>query len=57
MDAEHSAALYKIRSNFNFVRSQLQLGKLHANGCAEFYVSRAVIDLDELARTVVVSQN
>ncbi|KYO84076.1 hypothetical protein LT18_00616 [Pseudomonas aeruginosa] len=57
MDAEHSAALDKIRSNFNFVRSQLQLGKLHAKGGAEFYVSRAVIDLDELARTVVVSQN
>lgn len=50
--AEHAAALNKIRSNYQFVRGQLQQDKGRAQGGAEFYLSRAVTDLDELALTV-----
>ncbi|MNG37115.1 hypothetical protein D3C84_1243620 [compost metagenome] len=57
MHAEHSAALDKIRNNFNFVRGQLLDSKMRAKSGAEFYVSRAVIDLDELAKMVGISQH
>lgn len=51
--AEHAEVLDKIRGNYQFVRGQLQLGKSRSNGGgAEFYLGRAVTDLDELAMTV-----
>lgn len=53
--AEHAPALDKIRGNYNFVRGQLQQARGRAQGGAEFYLSRAVTDLDELALTVVQS--
>lgn len=50
--AEHAAALAKIRGIYQFVRGQLQQAKGRNHGGAEFYLSRAVTDLDELALTV-----
>ena len=46
---QQAAALAKIRGNYRFVRRQLQQGGSEGNGGAEFYLSRAVLDLDELA--------
>lgn len=51
--AEHAVALSKIHGNYQFVRGQLQQDGKRGHGGAEFYLSRAVIDLDELALTVV----
>lgn len=42
-------ALQAARRHYQFVRSQLQSGAGTASGGAEFYLSRAVLDLDELA--------
>lgn len=53
--AEHAEALDKIRGSYQFVRGQLQKPGKRANGGAEFYLSRAVTDLDELAMTVAQS--
>ncbi|RJG08940.1 hypothetical protein D3879_24175 [Pseudomonas cavernicola] len=50
--AEHAEALDKIRGSYQFVRAQLQQAGKRANGGAEFYLGRAVTDLDELALTV-----
>ncbi|MNN04840.1 hypothetical protein D3C81_1175780 [compost metagenome] len=50
--AEHAAVVDKIRANYQFVRGQLQQAKGRGQGGAEFYLSRAVTDLDELALTV-----
>ncbi|MFP6850492.1 MAG: hypothetical protein VCA57_17505 [Pseudomonas sp.] len=55
LHTEHSATLGAIYRNYQFVRGQLQQSKSRANGGAEFYVSRVVIDLDELALTTAVS--
>ncbi len=58
--AEHSAhaeVLAKIRANYRFVRAELQQDKGRAQGGAEFYLSRAVLDLDELAMTVLEEQS
>lgn len=46
-----AAALAKIHSSYRFVRRQLQQAGSgsEGNGGAEFYLSRAVLDLDELA--------
>ncbi|MNZ90412.1 hypothetical protein D3C78_1093730 [compost metagenome] len=52
---EHAATLGKIRLDYRFVRGQLQQAKGRAQGGAEFYLSRAVTDLDELALTVVLN--
>ena len=54
--AEHSAyseVLAKVRSNYQFVRTELQQGKGRTHGGVEFYLSRAVLDLDEFAMTLV----
>lgn len=51
LQAQHAAQaadLAKIRKVYNFVRRQLQGGTGQGGG-AEFYLSRAVLDLDELA--------
>lgn len=50
--AELAAELDKIRSSYQFVRGQLHKDSKRANGGAEFYLGRAVTDLDELALTV-----
>ena len=50
--AEHADALGKIRSNYQFVRGQVQQATARGHGGAEFYLSRGVIDLDELAMAV-----
>lgn len=42
-------ALTKVRSSYRFVRPQLQQDGGAGSGGAEFYLSRAVLDLDELA--------
>lgn len=55
LHAEHVEALDKIHGNYQFVRGQLQKASLRANGGAEFYLGRAVTDLDELALTVAQS--
>lgn len=49
---EYAEALDKIRGSYQFVRVQLQQAGKRANGGAEFYLGRAVTDLDELALTV-----
>jgi hypothetical protein len=49
---EHAAALRKINSSYQFVHAQLLQSSGAAHGGAEFYLGRAVIDLDELAVTV-----
>ncbi|MNQ60294.1 hypothetical protein D3C85_745680 [compost metagenome] len=50
--AEQAEALAKVRGNYQFVRAQLLLhDKGRANGGVEFYLSRAVADLDEMATT------
>ncbi|MNY63977.1 hypothetical protein D3C86_2010130 [compost metagenome] len=57
--AEHSAhaeVLVKVRGNYRFVRAELQQRKGRAPGGAEFYLSRAVLDLDELALTLLGEQ-
>lgn len=46
---QHADVLGKARTNYRFVRAQLQHGGGRTHGGAEFYLSRAVVDLDELA--------
>lgn len=53
--AEHGEALDKLRGSYQFVRGQLHKAGKRANGGAEFYLGRAVTDLDELALTVAQS--
>lgn len=53
--AEHAVMLDKIRGSYQFVRGQLQQARPRAGGGAEFYLGRAVIDLDELALKVAQS--
>ncbi|MNV77681.1 hypothetical protein D3C71_1711230 [compost metagenome] len=48
----HTELLAKIRGSYRFVRAELQQDKGRAQGGAEFYLSRAVLDLDELAMTL-----
>lgn len=48
----HTEVLAKIRNNYQFVRTELQQKKGRTHGGAEFYLSRAVLDLDELAMTL-----
>lgn len=50
--AEHAVELDKIRGSYQFVRGQLNKESKRANGGAEFYLGRAVTDLDELAMRV-----
>lgn len=52
----HAELLAKIRGGYRFVRAELQQDKGRAQGGAEFYLSRAVLDLDELAMTVLEEQ-
>ncbi|SDH89231.1 hypothetical protein SAMN05216603_11618 [Pseudomonas benzenivorans] len=54
--AAHAELLAKIRSSYRFVHAELQQGKGRAQSGAEFYLSRAVLDLDELAMTLVEAQ-
>jgi hypothetical protein len=49
---EHAEALAKIRSSYQFVRPLLQEQGARGQGGAEFYLSRAVLDLDELAASL-----
>lgn len=49
---EHAKVLGKARTNYRFVRAQLQQGGGRTHGGAEFYLSRAADDLDELAATL-----
>ncbi|HSC82498.1 MAG TPA: hypothetical protein VLC30_02675, partial [Pseudomonas sp.] len=42
-----AAALVKIRASYRFVSKQLQQARSEGNGGAEFYLSRAVLDLDD----------
>ncbi|UTN35949.1 hypothetical protein [Pseudomonas sp. UBA7530] len=44
--------LTKVRGSYRFVRGELQQENSRAQGGAEFYLSRAVLDLDELAMTL-----
>ena len=54
--AEQAEALAKARGNYQFVRAQLLLhDNGRANGGVEFYLSRAVADLDELANTTLAT--
>lgn len=48
----HVEALRKIRGNYQFVRAELLHSTNQAHGGAEFYLGRAVLDLDELAMTI-----
>ncbi len=43
------AILDRVRKNYQFVRSQLLQAKGRPNGGAEFYITRSVTDLNELA--------
>lgn len=52
---EHGEALDKLRGSYQFVRGQLQKAGKRANGGAEFYLGRAVTDLDELALAMAQS--
>ena len=54
--AAHAEVLAKVRSSYRFVHAELQQGNGRAQGGAEFYLSRAVLDLDELAMTLVAAQ-
>ncbi|MGQ7958574.1 hypothetical protein ACUTAF_12835 [Pseudomonas sp. SP16.1] len=49
---EHAEALAKIRSGYQFVRPLLNQPSGRGQGGAEFYLSRAVLDLDELAASL-----
>lgn len=49
---EHAETLAKIRSSYLFVRPLLQEPGARGQGGAEFYLSRAVLDLDELAASL-----
>ena len=51
--AEHAEALGKINAQYRFVRTQVLQGKGHLHGGVEFYLTRAVLDLHELAATLV----
>lgn len=53
----HAEVLAKIRGSYRFVRAELQQDKGRAQGGAEFYLSRAVLDLDELAMTLLEEQS
>lgn len=48
------AELRKIKSSYQFVRAELQHSTSQTHGGAEFYLGRAVTDLDELAQVVLV---
>ncbi|MCY1543658.1 hypothetical protein D9M68_794840 [compost metagenome] len=52
---EHLDELRKIKSSYQFVRAELQQSTSQTHGGAEFYLGRAVTDLDELAQTVLVA--
>jgi hypothetical protein len=52
---EHADALGKLHGSYQFVRAQVQKADKRANGGAEFYLGRAVTDLDELAMAVAQS--
>lgn len=54
--AAHAELLAKVRSSYRFVHAELQQGNGRAQGGAEFYLSRAVLDLDELAMTLLEEQ-
>ncbi|MCY1537776.1 hypothetical protein D9M68_732850 [compost metagenome] len=49
------AILDTVRKNYQFVRSQLLQVKGRQNGGAEFYITRSVIDLNELAMELVLT--
>ncbi|MCY1282948.1 hypothetical protein D9M68_432910 [compost metagenome] len=49
----HVEELRKIKSSYQFVRSELQQSTSQTHGGAEFYLGRAVTDLDELAQAVL----
>lgn len=51
-----AAALTKARSSYQFVRSELQQAQGQAQGGTEFYLSRVVLDLDELAMAEAEAQ-
>ena len=55
---DHAELLTKIRASYLFVRPLLQQaanGRVAGSGGAEFYLSRASVDLDELAATLLPS--
>lgn len=52
---EHVDVLRKINSNYQFVRAELLQSTSQTHGGAEFYLGRAVTDLDELAQAVQVA--
>ncbi|MDT4847997.1 hypothetical protein FQZ97_820760 [compost metagenome] len=49
------AILDKVRKHYQFVRSQLLQVKGRQNGGAEFYITRSVIDLNELAMELALT--
>ncbi|MBM7060453.1 hypothetical protein JQX08_07015 [Pseudomonas sp. UL073] len=53
----HLAELRKIQSSYHFVRAELQQSTSQTHGGAEFYLGRAVTDLEELALTVAGEAN
>ncbi|RJG08976.1 hypothetical protein D3879_24410 [Pseudomonas cavernicola] len=52
---EHVDVLRKIQSSYHFVRGELRQSTSQTHGGAEFYLGRAVTDLDELAQAVLVA--
>ncbi len=53
--AEHAEALSKINAQYRFVRGQVLQRKEHLHTGVEFYLSRAVLDLYDLAGSLAVS--
>lgn len=52
---EHQDALRKIERSYQFVRAELRQSTSQTHGGAEFYLGRAVTDLDELAQVAGAS--
>ncbi|MGY4532297.1 hypothetical protein ACVW0Y_001421 [Pseudomonas sp. TE3786] len=59
LQAQHASqaeALAKVRGAYQFVRRQVQQGAGEGGGGTEFYLSRAVLDLDEVALNIPPQQ-
>lgn len=53
---DRAAIIDKVRKNYQFVRPQLLQAKGRPNGGAEFYMTRSVIDLSDLAFELAMTQ-
>jgi len=52
----HEEYIEKVRKNYKFVRSQLLQAKGRPTGGAEFYMTRSVIDLNDFAFEIAMSE-